>query len=166
MSLWHERVVAPVLAQLRQGITPEKIALTVALGIGLGVFPILGASTLLCVVAGVALRLNHPVLQVVNYLTYPAQVLLLIPFYRAGEHLFGATPVPMADVNALVARFRAAPWQFLLDYGRVGAYGVVVWCLLAPLLVAATYFTLKPLLFLSARRGDRPNGASDGRELP
>src|SRR5689334_10020659 len=110
-SWWRRRVVVPILAQLRQGITPEKIALTIALGVVLGVFPVLGLSTLLCVAAGIALRLNHPVLQLVNYVAYPVQVLLLIPFYRAGERLFGAAPVPMADVNALLERFRAGPWQ-------------------------------------------------------
>jgi uncharacterized protein (DUF2062 family) len=152
MRLWHRRVVAPILAQLKQGITPEKIALTLALGVALGIFPILGASTLLCVIAGVALRLNHPVMQLVNYVAYPVQVLLLIPFYRAGERLFGATPVPIADVEQLVDRFRAGPWQFVLDYGRVGIYGIVVWCLIAPPLAVLAYLALKPALEALARR--------------
>ena len=47
-SFWKRRVVTPLIAQLKQGVTPEKLALTVALGLVLGIFPILGATTLLC----------------------------------------------------------------------------------------------------------------------
>ena len=146
MTWWQRRVVAPVVAQLKQGITPEKIALTLALGGVLGIFPILGATTLLCGVAGVWLRLNQPLIQLVNYLVYPLQLLLLIPFYRAGERLFGAEPVPIVDGPGLIARFGESPWQFLLDYGRVGLYGIAVWCLVAPLLAALAYALLKPVL--------------------
>jgi uncharacterized protein (DUF2062 family) len=145
-SFWQRRVVAPILAQLRQGITPEKIALTLALGGVLGVFPILGACTVLCAVAGVALRLNQPIIQLVNYFMYPVQLLLLIPFYRAGEWLFGSKPVPIVNIPDLMARFGADPWQFVIDYGRVGLYGITVWALLAPAAVATAYFVLKPAL--------------------
>jgi uncharacterized protein (DUF2062 family) len=146
MSWWQRRVVAPIVAQLKQGITPEKIALTLALGGVLGIFPILGATTLLCGVIGVWLRLNQPLIQLVNYLVYPLQIVLLIPFYRAGERLFGAEPVPIVDVPGLIARFGESPWQFILDYGMVGLYGIVVWCLVAPLLAGLGYALLKPIL--------------------
>lgn len=145
-SWWHRRVVAPILAQLKQGITPEKIALTLALGGTIGIFPILGSTMLLCGLVGVWLRLNQPMIQLVNYLVYPLQIALLIPFYRAGEKLFGAEPVPIVDVGGLMSRFAESPWQFIVDYGMVGVYGVVVWLLVAPLLAAAVYFALRPLL--------------------
>ena len=57
-SFWKRRVVTPLIAQLKQGVTPEKLALTVALGLVLGIFPILGATTLLCGAAAIALRLK------------------------------------------------------------------------------------------------------------
>lgn len=132
MSFWQRRVVAPITAQLKQGITPEEISLTLALGIVLGVFPILGACTLLCGLAAWRLKLNQPIIQAINYLVYPAQVLLLLPFYRAGESLFRQPHVPIFSVVDLLARFKAGPLQFLIDYGLVGLYGIVVWCLLAP----------------------------------
>lgn len=139
-------MLVPILAQLRQGITPEKIALTIALGVMLGIFPILGMTTLLCTLAGIRLRLNQPVIQLVNFLVYPLQLALLIPFYRAGEMLFRQPPVPILSVTDLVARFNAGPGQFLIDYGLVGAYGVVVWTLVAPLATAGMYLLLRPLL--------------------
>jgi uncharacterized protein (DUF2062 family) len=158
-SWWQRRVVAPVVAQLRQGIAPEQVALTLALGGVLGIFPILGATTLLCGVIGVWLRLNQPLIQLVNYLAYPLQILLLIPFYRAGERLFGAEPVPIVNVPDLVARFGADPWQFLVDYGLVGLYGIAVWCLAALPLAALGYALLKPVLgrlATATKRGAAP----------
>lgn len=155
-SFWRRGIVDPVLAQLRQGVTPPQIALTLALGAVLGIFPILGACTLLCAIAGVALRLNQPLIQLVNYLVYPLQVLLLIPFYRAGERLFGADPVPIVDVAALIARFGESPWQFLLDYGRVGLYGIAVWLLVAPPLAALLYVALRPAVARLAGARRRP----------
>jgi uncharacterized protein (DUF2062 family) len=138
-SFWQRRIVTPLLSQLRQGITPEKIALTLALGLVLGVFPVLGSSTLLCAIAGIALRLNQPIIQAVNYVVYPAQLVLLIPFYRAGEDLFGTPHVPIFSVVELLQRFRDGPLQFVVDYGMVALYGITVWCLVAPLVVGLVY---------------------------
>ena len=145
-SFWQRRVVAPIKAQLQQGITPEKIALTLALGAVIGVFPILGSTMLLCALVGVWFRLNQPIIQLVNYLVYPLQILLLIPFYRAGEWLFRQPPVPITDVPGLIARFTQAPLQFMADYGMVALYGIVVWCLLAPLAAGLIYLVTRPLL--------------------
>jgi len=150
-SFWQRRVVAPIVGQLRQGITPEKIALTIALGLVLGSFPILGSTTLLCGLAALWLRLNQPIIQLVNYVSYPLQLALLIPFYRAGEMLFRQPPTPLS-IPLMFERFTADFWQFLRDYGMIAVHGIVVWCLLAPLAAAVIYYTLRsPLRALSSR---------------
>ncbi len=141
-SFWQRRAVAPIVAQLRLGITPEKLALTVALGVGLGIFPILGSTTLLCGLAAVSLRLNQPVIQLVNYFTSPLQLALIIPFYRAGEILFFQTPVPLS-IPLLFERFKADFGQFLRDFGMIAFQGVVAWCLLASLIVPVLYFSFR-----------------------
>jgi len=52
-SFWKRRIVAPIAAQLAQGIAPQKVALTLALGVVLGTFPILGSTMLLCGLAAI-----------------------------------------------------------------------------------------------------------------
>jgi uncharacterized protein (DUF2062 family) len=152
-SFWQRRVIAPIASQLTQGVTPEKIALTIALGIALGVFPILGSTTLLCALAGILVRLNQPIIQAVNYLVYPLQLVLLIPFYRAGEHLLGRAPIPLS-VSLLVDRFRADTLRFLKDFGMIGVGGILVWLIIAPVTIAAIYFSTRgPLRALSRRLG-------------
>lgn len=149
-SLFQRRIVAPVLAQLRQGITPEKIALTAALGAVLAVFPILGSTTLLCGLAAWWLRLNQPIIQLVNYLCYPLQFLLLLPFYRAGTW-FGAPQVALS-IPELLARFEAGPMQFIADFGLVALGGIAAWLVAAPLAIAAIYYGLRPALRAMARQ--------------
>ena len=150
-SLWRRRVVTPIVDQLKQGITPEKIALTIALGLLISVFPIIGATTLLCGVVAYVLRLNQPIIQIINYLAYPLQLVLLIPFYRAGQYLLGLQPVPLS-VSLLIARFRADAGQFFKDFGLIAVGGVVVWLAAAPFVVATIYFIIRPILRTLATR--------------
>ena len=50
----RRRILDPILGLLRQGITPERLALSLAFGLGVGIFPVLGVSTIACTVAAVA----------------------------------------------------------------------------------------------------------------
>ena len=149
-SVWARRVVTPLVNQLRQGITPEKISLTIALGLVLGVFPILGATTILCGLAAVRLGLNQPIIQLVNYVAYPLQLLALIPFYRAGETLFRQPHLPLS-IPMLLERFRADTGKFFADFGLVAVQGIAVWCLVAPIIAGAVYFSVRPPLRALAR---------------
>src|ERR1700761_8955067 len=82
---FQRRIVEPLLALLRQGITPKKIALSLACGIVLGLFPVLGTTTALCAIAAFAFGLNLPAVQLVNYFMYPVQLAMIVPFIKAGE---------------------------------------------------------------------------------
>ena len=144
-SFWRRRVRDPILAQLRQGTTPEKITLTIALGVMLGVFPILGSTTALCLTAAVLLKLNQPVIHLVNWLVYPLQPPLILVFIRLGERLVGASPVPFS-ITEMLQRFKDSPAQFFRDFGLTALHGIGGWLLVAPLLVAILYFTLRPVL--------------------
>src|SRR5450755_1242231 len=109
-TFFHRRIVQPILDLLRQGITPEKIALSVALALVLGVFPALGWTTLLCLIVALRLRLNVPAMQLVNYLAYPLQLMLLVPFIRAGEWLFRAPKLGLS-LPQIMAMVKADVWH-------------------------------------------------------
>lgn len=80
-----------ILDLLRQGSTPEDISLTIALGLTLGTIPILGSTTLLCTGAALSLRLNVPLIMLVNYFAYPVQLLLYIPLLLLGASLLDSS---------------------------------------------------------------------------
>jgi hypothetical protein len=84
--------IAARLAAVTAGLTPEKVALVIAVGFVLGTFPVLGAATILCAIAALVFRLNMPALQAVNQIVTPAQYALLLPLARLGARVIGARP--------------------------------------------------------------------------
>jgi len=144
-GFFKRRLVRPILDLLRQGVTPEKIALSVALGAALGVFPALGWSTTLCAIAAIVLRLNLPAIQLVNYFVYPAQIALLVPFFRWGEKLFRAPHFPIS-VPQIYALFHAGAWIAIKLLWTTIWHAIVVWGILAPVFIGLLYAILLPPL--------------------
>ncbi len=154
-SPWREflraRVGQPLVGLLRQGHTPEKIALSVALGITIGLFPIFGTTTLLCVVAAIVLRLNHPAIQITNQLMYPVQIPLIVVFIRIGESMLGHAPIPFSAA-LMMAELRAHPTTLFERFGTVGLHGILGWMVVAPLVAGLTYAVTLLLLRTVTRR--------------
>ena len=148
-NFFKEKLISPLLAQLKQGASPEGLALTCALGASLAIIPVLGSTTLLCLGVGFFLKLNQPALQVVNYLLYPVQLILLPVFLSLGARLTSSEPI-LFNLKLFSAEFQASPLHFLQKYGMVGLHAVLVWALIAPLLSFILYYLFK-LLFSKMR---------------
>ena len=144
-SFWQRRLLAPLRAQLTQGVTPDKLALTLAVGTACSLLPFLGGTTLLNLGAGLALRLNQPILQTVNYLLSAAQIALILVYVRLGEAIWRAPAMPLS-ISQLMTAFRADPWAFLQHFGWTGIHAATAWLISAPLIVAAIYFPLRPVM--------------------
>ncbi len=142
---WRRWIVAPVKAQLTQGISVERISWTIALGTVLGVFPIMGTPTLVCLLAGWAFRLNHVVMQVFKELVYPLHLALILVFIRLGERLTGA-PLISFSIPELLGKFKADPLQFAGDFGLAAWHGVVAWLLIAPVAVVLVKWLATPMV--------------------
>ncbi len=149
-TVWQRRVLDPVVAQLTQGITPEKVALTIAIGSAIALFPILGTTTLLCLLVGIALRLNQPIIQVVNYLCTPIHIPLIWWMIRTGEWLFGEPHRPF-KMRVLANLLWEEPMQFLRVFGMTGLHAIVVWAILAPFWALIVYHIALPILREAAR---------------
>lgn len=156
----YRKLVKPILDLLRQGITPEKIALSIALGAAIGVLPALGTTTALCAIAALVLRLNLPAIQIVNYFVYPAQIALLLPFFRLGEWLFRARHLPLS-ISQIYEMIHGGTWNAIKFLWTTAWHAIVAWALLAPLFVALVYVILTPLLRRALRRQSiaAPEGA-------
>ncbi len=144
-GFFYRRLIAPVVVLLTQGISPEKIALSLACGIVLGVFPVLGSTTILCAAAALIFRLNLPAIQLVNYLVYPLQLVFLAPFIRLGEKLFRAAPLQLSLAQMLAlahADFRHA----LATLWLAGVHAISAWLLMGPPAILLIYFLLSRTL--------------------
>ncbi len=69
------------------GTDPVKASLSIAFGFFWGVFPVVGTSTVLCAITTLALKLNLAIIQAINYLVYPIQIALLIPYLYIGSFI-------------------------------------------------------------------------------
>lgn len=143
-TFWQRRVRDPVVAQLTQGITPEKLALTIAVGSAIALFPILGTTSFLCLVAGIALRLNQPIMQLINQAFWPIHVAAIYGCVRLGESIFQAPHVSF-HLKRMNELFWHSPTKFLHDYGATAFYAIAAWAVLTPFYIALVYFVLKPI---------------------
>lgn len=150
-SFWQRRLLGPLRAQLTQGATPDKLALTLAVGTACSLLPFLGLTTALNLIVGHWLRLNHPILQTVNYLLTGVQLALILVYVRLGEWIWQAQPVTLS-VPTLITAFREDPGAFLARFGWTGIHAATAWSLTSPALIAALYFALRPMMRKFSRR--------------
>jgi len=66
----------------------EKVSLTLALGISIGIIPVLGVSTVLLTILALTFRLNIPAIQLVNYGIAVVKYALFVPFLKLGQVIF------------------------------------------------------------------------------
>lgn len=137
--------IEPVIFLLRRGISPEKIAMSMAWGFTLGTLPVLGVTTILCLGVAVLLRLNLVMIQIANWAAYPLQIILFIPFFMVGARLFGTEPA-MKDTSSLTAVFQSSFVSSVELLGGAMLHAAIVWAFAAPFLIAVLYWTIKPLL--------------------
>jgi uncharacterized protein (DUF2062 family) len=144
-TFWQRRVRDPVVAQLTQGITPHKIALTLAVGSAFALFPILGTSTLLCFLAALTLKLNQPITQLINQALWPVHVPAIFLCVRIGERLFSAQHVRFS-IRYMNELLWSDPRLFLHTFGTTAFHAVAGWLLVAPFYVAAVYYIALPVM--------------------
>lgn len=149
------KLKALIKAQLLQGTTPSKLALTLALGAAMGIFPIWGVAAPICFALGCVLKLNHPLMQLVNALMYFIYFPLLPFFIRLGERIAGAQPVSFSIAH-FINRIAQGPSAFIEHYGIAGLHGMLGWLVTAPGMIAVLYFAL--LLILKRVRLPLPMG--------
>lgn len=147
----ERKLWTPLLIQLKQGASPEKLTRSVSLGATLSLFPILGSTTLLCFLAGLIFKLNPIAIQTVNYLLTPVQLATIPLFIKAGELIFGLPPISFNPAQ-LASEFWAAPIYFLTVYGKSALAGVVVWAVFAGPAIFLIERTFLPLLKLRTRK--------------
>jgi uncharacterized protein (DUF2062 family) len=129
----------------RQGLTPAKLAFTVALGLVIGCFPLFGITTILCAGLAIAFRLNLPTIQAGNYLATPLQLALIVPFGRLGERLFHAPHLPLAP-SQWISMAKAAPDQTAQAVVMWQYHAIAAWVIFAAPALAMTTLVLKPLM--------------------
>ena len=158
-GMLRRRVVVPLLAVLRQGVTPRRLAACVAVGAVIGTFPVIGTTTALCAAIAVAFRLNPVAIQAANYAVYPLQIVLLIPFMRLGERVTGAEHLPLTSA-AIVEAFLSGFGHAFRTLSIALAHATLGWALCAVPATLTLYVVARPVI---ARVASRRATADDSR---
>ena len=145
-GFWTRRVVDPLVAQLTQGVTPDRLAATLAVGTACSLFPFLGFTSLLNLAVGIRLRMNQPIMQTLNQLLGPIHLVMIVVYVRIGETLWRAGDDRFSVIEMLRFFRDASLGEFLRHFGWAGVHAFTTWALTAPLLIAALYFILRPLM--------------------
>ncbi len=106
--MFQRRIIAPIIDLLRMGATPRRLAWSLALGCVVGINPLLGSTTLLCLLLAWILKLNLIASQITNHLMYPLELALFFFFIRIGDLVFHTGKLPL-DRHALVEGVRHHP---------------------------------------------------------
>jgi len=145
VSDWLRRkVLDQLIAELRQGATPEAVSAAVVVSFAIAIIPIIGVTTLICLAAGRAFRLNHVVMQIVNHASFALQVALMIPFMRLGETITGARHIQLTP-KAIIDEFNRSIPDFMEKFWMAYVHGLLGWALTVPLACWLLHLILRRL---------------------
>jgi len=158
------RTRKPLVTLMKQGATPEMLTLSLACGLTIGSFPLLGTTTAICTGLALAFRLNLPVMLLGNFIVYPLQLALIVPFILLGERLFGSGTAVNPHNLALLLRSDVLTALRLMSGSAFRA--ALAWAVAAPVAVLGSYLVLFPVLRRIGKRAAGEGEQTSGARLP
>lgn len=144
------KVLRPLLRQLRGGVTPRRMAWSLALGMVIGINPSVGLTTVLVVLLAWVLGLNQVASQVGSHVVAPLHLLLFIPFIDLGVHLFHTGRLPLSGRE--IEHLSHHPLRLLHEIWRWEWHALVVWGVVAAIALPLLARYLRRALVLLLRR--------------
>jgi uncharacterized protein (DUF2062 family) len=141
----YRRGVLPILALLRMGANPRKLAWSIAAGLLIGVNPVIGTTTIFCLAAALSFRLNVIASQLANHAMFPLELALVIPFIRVSSCIFYTSAMPLSPRLFLMA-VRTAPLALTRQIWLWEWHALVLWAAISVILAPLLALALTPLL--------------------
>lgn len=147
MSYIEKKIVRPIADLLKQGMDPSSLSLALTSGALIGIFPVIGIATVACGGVAAFFRLNHPAIQLANYIVFPMQIVLFFPFLTVGEAVSGYSldEISQSKLAETIDLGFLPAAQELTQYFMLASLG---WILALVPLFAMLYFSLKHLIAL------------------
>jgi uncharacterized protein (DUF2062 family) len=143
-DFFRRRIVQPILNILKQGMSPRKLATTVAVGSVVGIIPALGITTVLGTAIAARFRLNIAATVLVSYLVQPLQILLAIPFIKLGIFMFGMSEFRLS-LDEMMEMFRIDWVEALGTLWVANLAGISAWAILSLPIGFVLYFLCLPV---------------------
>lgn len=134
------KILIPFRLVPKDGLTSEKLALSITIGIISGIFPVIGMTTLLSLFLTMLFRQNLLVVQSVQWILALFQVLLVIPFMQFGAYLLSQNVhISMLQINNA---FHHGVMSGIKTVGIFHLYAILTWLILAIPAAAVSYYSL------------------------
>ncbi len=119
-----------LLDLLKQGTSPSELALTLSLGAVIGIIPVLGSTTILCALVAMRLKLNLPLIQILNYLIYPLQLIFFIPFLQSAQIFYPNILLPNS-IEEFYILITTNFWEALNILWKANLIAVFSWAVIS-----------------------------------
>ena len=145
------RILRPLLRLLKRGVSPKRLAWSLAVALIVGINPFLGLTTVTMLLLAWIFKLNHVATQIGIHAVAPLQWLLFLPFIHAGIVLFRAHGLPMSRAEILHLSHRH-PLQLVHLLWQWEWHALVIWAAMAAVVTPLMAIQIRRLLVLSMRR--------------
>jgi uncharacterized protein (DUF2062 family) len=142
-ELFRCKVLRPLLRLLRGGVTPRRLAWSLALGVVVGINPSVGLTTVVVVMLAWMFGLSQVASQIGTHLVAPLHLLLFVPFIQLGVWLFHTHRLPMS--RAQIEHLSRHPLRLFHAIWQWEWHALIVWGVVAAITM--------PLLAMVLRRG-------------
>ena len=114
---------------LKQGISHHRLALSLSLGITIGIIPFYGLTTFIISLIVIGLRLNFAAAQLAHYIVHPIQIALFVPFFKLGE-LFHNDALP-GSIKQFIHLIKTDFWGTVHDFWMANLSAIAIWSIIA-----------------------------------
>ncbi len=149
-AFFRKNLTGKLINFLKQGITPHKLALAIAIGCTVGIFPVLGTHTALTLLVIFIFRLNPASVFLITNLIFPLFFVFVIPFVRFGEMIF-CVPHIEISISGVYEMMENGLWFTLQKLGMTLIYAIFGWLIFS----IPVSFTLYYLSLTSIQKLDR-----------
>lgn len=154
---WAERkLILPLKKAIKDGISIERLSVSLALGVTVGLIPLYGVTTILIGAVALSLRLNLIAMQIAHYIVHPIQIALLIPFLKAGDSMVKGSEVSFS-LQQYIQLFRTDFWGAIQELWLINLSAIAIWLIISiPLFLGLYYLLIKAIRHFLPRKGYLP----------
>lgn len=143
-------VLRPLLRLLRGGVTPRRLAWSLAFGMAIGINPTVGVTTVVVILLAWVFGLNQLASQIGVHVVAPLHLLLFIPFLQLGVYVFRTRHLPFSSKD--IHHMSHHPMRMVHEMWQWEWHALVIWGICAAILTPLLAIVLRRALVVLLRR--------------
>jgi len=146
-SLKQTRFYKKLKAFLAQGLSPNMMALSITIGVVIGLMPLLVVNMWVILLLALFIRINVPLALFINYAIWPVHLMMILPFIKLGCITL-RVPMNVLDIDHFKNAFATNIMDAFQDMGGQILCGLLGWMIISIPLSLAIFFGSRRMLAL------------------